>query len=173
MAKQLLFPQLTREHAIQLDNMVNDYTSDAQREEQVHALELCLLSDGLPFGSRAALNFLRDLAPYTSRIAHDTLTTGELKETAALPRCVHEAYHIMFNALDNCLKNIIKEHWEIEVVEENDPDACIPKYSYTCYDKEEAEVNYCAERLSGEFVRLIWVNEVTNETDVLEVSWMI
>lgn len=171
MARQLLFPQLTREHAIQLDNMVNDYTSTEQREQQISALHTFLCADGLPYSSRAALQILEDLAPFTSYYsAHNAL--GECYDgREPLPKCVLETYRAMFLALDVCLAYIIENHWEVETV--TDPETLQIEYSSTFYSREEAEKEYHAERLAGKYVRLIQVYEPTNVCDVLEVSWMV
>lgn len=171
MAKQLLFPQLTREHAIQLDNMVDDYTSTEQRESQITALQACLCADGLPYNSRAALMMLKDLAPLTSYYSVHNMLGECLDGRDPLPKCVLETYRAMFLALDECLAYIIKEHWEVETV--TDPETLEIEYSSMFYSQEEAEREYHAERLAGKYVRLIQVYEPTRVCDVLEVSWMV
>lgn len=168
MAKQLLFPQLTREHAIQLDNMVDTPSNNEQREHQIYALGLFLAADGLPYESRAALQMLQDLAPFSSRYSSEQYSDYP-KELRRLPKCVIQAYRIMFEAFDDCLKRIIKEHWEIEVWA--DRDGSDIKYSSTFYSLEEARKEYEEERCNSPYVRLMYMNEITRDYDEVDTSW--
>lgn len=168
MAKRLLFPQLTREHAIQLDNMVNTPSNNEQREQQIYTLGLFLAADGLPYGSRAALQMLQELAPLSSRYSSEQYSDYP-KELRQLPNCVVQAYRIMFEAFDDCLKHIIKEHWEVEVWA--DRDGSDIKYSSTLYSLEEARKEYEDDCRNNPYVRLMYMNEVTRDFKEVETSW--
>lgn len=168
--EHILFPTITREQAIEIYRAASDYSSTPEREAQIKLLCQFLLNNknDTRYSEDVVARTLKNFAPYTSQIFKDMYVTGIRKGDATLPTCIHEAYWAMFNAFDDFLREVIKEHWEVEIWDSPDGNNIS---SGTFYDKESAYEDYNAERLAGKYVRLIYVDEVTDEPEVLEISW--